>query len=66
MILIINPAGPTHLVEMFAATPNSGLSSTVHIRVIADPIDGVETLLDTVTESRIDETVHVKKFFAVI
>ena len=66
MLLIINPAGPTHLVEMFAAIPSSGLSSTVHIRVIVDPIDGVATLLDTVTESRIDETVYVKKFFAVI
>jgi hypothetical protein len=41
VLLIINPAGPTHLVETFAAAPSSssGFNSTVHIRVIADPID---------------------------
>lgn len=60
VLVIVNPAGPVHMVATFTATFNSGFNFTVQIRVIADPMDaewmGLEVLLDNITESGADET----------
>ena len=38
VLVVINPAGPVHIVVTVTGTSTAGLNSTVQIRVTADPI----------------------------
>ena len=52
MLVVINPAGPVHIVFNISDIPSTGLNSTEQVRVTLDPTGrmGLGLLLVTVTE----------------
>ena len=49
MLVVINPAGPVHIVFTVTGTSTDGLNSTVQVRVTSDPTGRTGLVLSLVT-----------------